>query len=138
MGSKETALSISVSVIAASFPSRATLGQDRYFAIRRFGESVNHVALCIEVAQGKQFIGSFQMAEAVDFIEEGSALYDLVALVVKVCAATAGEEERSGMAVEFEVLQVMIVPGKVEVHLVFAEKRLPVCDEHLVIAMRAV
>ena len=42
------------------------------------------------------------------------------------------------MALEFEVLQIVIMPRQIQMHFVFAEKRLPICNEYLMVAVRAV
>ena len=121
-----------------TFLEPQVLGQKCDFAIGGFGEGVNYIALGIEMAKGEELVCRFEMAEAVDLVEEGTALDDLIAFIIEISAAASGEEEGGGMAIELEMLQVMIVACKVKVNLVLSEKRLPICNEDLVIAMRAV
>ena len=42
------------------------------------------------------------------------------------------------MSFELEMLQVVVMPGQVEVDLVLAQQRIPLVDQGLVIAVRSV
>ena len=114
------------------------LADDRYFSFRSLLEGVDESSFAVEVLEGHLVRGDREAAEAVDLLAVGAALRWIDLEVVEICATAAGEEVGCGVAFEFEVLEIVVVPGEVGVHAVCAEERVPVADEHLVIAVRPV
>ena len=58
-------------------------------AVCGFGEGVDDFAFGVEVAQGEELVGRFEVREAVDFLKEGSALGNAVAFVVEACSSSS-------------------------------------------------
>ena len=58
--------------------------------------------------------------------------------IVEIGPATSREEKAGWMSLEFEVLQIVIVPGQIEGDAVLTEQRIPVVDERGVVAVRSI
>lgn len=70
---------------------------------------MERVARSVHVTQCEELLSYREMAEAVDLLCPWTALVWSDLQIVKISATATGEEEAGGMAVEFKVLQIVIV-----------------------------
>ena len=99
---------------------------------------MDDAAVSSDVANRDFVRRGFEVAEAVDLFGERAALRFGDLEVVEVGSSGSGADEGGGVAFELEVLEVVVVACEVEVDVVLAEQRLPLGDEDLVVAVRAV
>jgi hypothetical protein len=71
--------------------------------------------------QSHLLAGNGQMAKAVHFVRIRPALGSILLQVVQVRPATAREKERGGVSLELQVLQIVVMTGEKQVHVVLAE-----------------
>ena len=78
------------------------------------------------------------MTKAVNLLRIGPALRRINLERVQVRAAAAGKEMAGRMPLKLQVLQVMVVPRHVEIHMVLAEQGIPIANQYWVVSMGAV
>ena len=99
--------------------------ENRHLAVRGFLERVQLLTVQADVAQGTDLPGQLEVAEPEHLAAEGAALAGIDGPVHQLCTTTAGDDKGRGMAGELQVLQVVVVPGDVEIYPGGAQQGIP-------------
>src|SRR6185437_1008177 len=99
---------------------------------------MEHSALRIDVPENDGVFGELHVAEADNLVAEWTALLGRYCPVDEFSAAPAGDDKARRMACKLQVLQIVVVPGDPEIHLVLAKECIPVADKDLLVFVDAV
>lgn len=114
------------------------LNRDRNFAIWCLRERVENAAIRIKVPERHLLPGNRQMAEAIDLLSEWPPLRGIDLEVVEIGPASTREEEAGRVSFEFQMLEIVVVTGKVKMDAMLLEQRVPVSDQCRVVTVRSI